>query len=129
MLDNRNSHLYPVWEDYIASKDVVAAFRYIVGRAACDCRFTCGIYEKGKVKDFRIFDLSGDSQLYSFITNKEWLLFYFRKPSRRLFSDRGKVSGAFDTFNEPNEGEWTVRLFNIGDVDRVWELLGDGNTV
>jgi len=119
LTDAKHSELYRDWESYIDVPDARAAFRYIVGVAACSGRYRCHIQWKGDVRDFRFHDVSGE-QTHSFITNQRWLLFYFRPPAVRSGEySRERLSQDFDSFEENPAGEWTVKLTNIADVDRL----------
>jgi hypothetical protein len=104
---------------FIEVPETHAAFCYIIGIAACSKRYQCDIQWKGKVRDFRFFDASGE-QPYSFITNQRWLLFYFRLPAvRSNVNLRDRLGEAFDSFEENSAGGWTVKLSTVADVDRL----------
>ena len=123
LTDVKNSALYIEWLNYIEDSKVRAAFRYIVGLAACSNRFQCHIQWKGEVRDFRFHDDSGD-QPHSFITNLRWLLFYFRPPAIRASRHaRDSLQKAFDSFEETPAGEWTVKLRCISDVDKLTKCV------
>jgi hypothetical protein len=119
----KNSDLIPQWLGHIEDQQAKEAFVYLVGLAAALTEFQCHAQFKGEVRDFR-FITTGEEQPFSFIPNKQWLLFYFRAPSVRS----GKYSlqslqHEFDGAAENTRGEWTVRLRSISDVQRLWKLL------
>ncbi len=123
--DAHNSQLYADWLDYIASEDTKDAFRYIVGLASTLRDFNCYPQWKGRVRDFRFYlGNTMDEMPFAFIPNKTWLLFYFRRPA----VDSGNYSWeeltrAFTSTAENNTGEWTVKLHDVNDVQRLFELL------
>jgi len=121
---SENLRLLAIWSEYIAENETRSAFWYLIGMSACLINYQCLADWKGDVRDFRYFD-SDERQLYSFITNQKWLLFYFRLPAIR--SDRHSKERLFDLFADANEntaGEWTVKIKSIDDVDRLVKFLG-----
>ena len=119
LTDAKNAQLYAEWEQFIEAPEARAAFRYLVGLAACSKRFNCHIQWKGEVRDFRFHDTSGE-QPHSFITNQRWLLFYFRPPAVRSGAySRELLAQDFETFEENPAGEWTLKLRSIPDVERL----------
>ena len=117
--DARNTHLYTEWANFIETPPTRGAFCYIVGVAACSPRFLCHIQWKGQVRDFRFHEASGD-QPFSFITIRRWLLFYFRLPAVRSGAYlRDLLEKDFRSFRENPQGEWTIKLRNIADFDRL----------
>ena len=122
LADSKNQDLYAEWIDYIEDPKTKQAFRYIVGVAAASVEFVCYPQLKGAsgpVKDFRFFDSEGE-QRFAFITNKKWLLFYFRPPALRSqrYSRECLISD-FSSFVETPAGEWTVKLSCVDDVVRL----------
>ncbi len=92
--------------------------------SACLGKYNCEIRWKGEVRDFRFFDTGGE-QPFSFITNQQWLLFYFRLPAVRSNRySKERVSELFDSFVENSAGEWTVKIRSIADVERIANYLG-----
>ena len=119
-----NSTLYIEWSQAIADPDVRNAFRYLVGLCAENTRYTCHPQWKGEVRDFRFID-EGNEQPFSFIVNRNWLLFYFRSPAiRRKLVARASLAANFDSLNENTAGEFTVKLRSISDIQRLWNLIG-----
>ena len=137
MLRNaKNAALLPEHLHYIADPDVQDAFVYMVGLAASDPRFQCYGELKGAIRDFRFLDGDGQ-QLFSFIVNRESLLFYFRAPA--VSSGRFALNDLrvlFPTASVNNIGEWTVRIKMIAEAKALWSYLnagvgfvsGDGST-
>jgi hypothetical protein len=120
-----NAEMYGEWLAYIETEGTRDAFLYLVGLAACVTGYTCFPKPKGVVRAFR-FMLAGneEEQPFAFIPNQEWLLFYFRLPAVRS----GRYSfdtlrEAFDSANENEAGEWTVKLRSISEVKRLWRIL------
>lgn len=123
LTDVRNPTLYAQWLDYIDDQPTKAAFRYIIGVAACSETLQCHIQWKGEIRDFRLHDDNGE-QVYSFITNRHWLLFYFRAPALRLGRcSRTSLQTDFDTFEENSAGEWTVKIASITDVSKLMKYV------
>lgn len=119
-----DSSVFREMAEYISDDGARNAFRYLFGLAAEDPRFTCYPNKKGDVLDFRFDSPRGDPP-FSFIANRSFLLFYFRKPS--IDTQRWTVSelnGHFDSANENPSGEFTVKLRSISDVQRLWRLVG-----
>jgi hypothetical protein len=116
----QNSELYSEWAAFIQSAQTREAFNFIVGLAASSKKFNCHIQWKGdNVRDFRLHDAKGE-QPYSFITNQQWLLFYFWPPAVRAgIPSRERLAQDFDSFNENPKGEWTVKIRSIDDVKRL----------
>ena len=112
------------WLEYIKDCDTRAAFCYLVGMSACLRHYNCKIKWKGKIRDLQFHDLSGE-QLFSFTTNQNWLLFYFRPPSLRsgIFSIE-TLTRQFESFDQSKVGEWTIKIRCIDDVDRLSRFLG-----
>ena len=124
LLATQQFDLYPEWSRAIESSDTRAAFFYLVGIAASSKRFTCHAQWKGDIRDFRIIDTVSGEQPHSFITNQQWLLFYFRSPAVRSDScSRDKVAAHFASFHENPAGEWTIKLTSIADVDRLSRVI------
>ena len=124
LASDQDFDLYPTWGSWIEAEETRAAFFYLVGIAACSKQFTCHAQWKGEIRDYRFIEIGGSEQPFSFITNQRWLLFYFRPPALRSGQySRKAISEAFNSFSENSAGEWTVKLRNICDVDRLVKLL------
>jgi len=123
LLEAKNSALLPEHARYIADRDVRDAFFYLVGLAASDPRFQCFGEVKGPIRDFRFIDAAGQ-QLFSFIVNRESLLFYLRPPAvtcgRYALAD---LLALFPAANVNSTGEWTVRLRKIAEARQLWSYL------
>lgn len=123
LTDARNAELYAEWVNAISDSQTQGAFHYFVGIAACLPNYKCQIQWKGEVRDFRFHD-EGGAQEFSFIVNKNWILFYFRPPAvssgRYVSKD---LKNLFDSFAENSAGEWMVRLRSIADVERLIRFL------
>jgi hypothetical protein len=114
-----NKELIGQWLSYIEDQDTKRAFQFLVGIGATSNRFTCHAQWKGDVRDFRFLE-SSEEQPHSFITNRHWLLFYFRPPAvRACQAGRSMLERDFDTFQETPAGEWTVRLRTIDDIAKL----------
>lgn len=120
----RNPELYREWERFIEARETRAAFRYLVGIAACSAKYHCHIQWKGKVRDFRFHDRDG-KQPFAFITNQRWLLFYVRLPAVRgtSTSTLKELKRAFDDAKLNAAGEWTIKLKSISDVDLLRQFI------
>lgn len=124
LLDTQQFDLYPEWLRAIEADSVRAALLYLVGIAATSNRFVCHAQWKGDVRDFRFIEIASREQPHSFITNQQWLLFYFRPPAVRSNGySRTEVTKYFDSFHETPEGEWTVKLKSISDVERLLNVI------
>jgi len=109
--------------EYIAAPETKEAFAYLVGSAALSRELSCHAQMKGAIHDFRLFDASG-SQPFSFIVNRDSLLFYFRPPA--VQSGRfslPELEGSFEEVRENNSGEWTVRITNLEIARRLWAYI------
>ena len=121
---NTETALFAEWLDSIEDRDARSAFCYLVGIAICLQDYECRIQLKGDVRDFQFYNTAGE-QLFSFITNQRWLLFYFRAPALRSggFSFE-RLKEQFESLSENRAGEWTIRIRTIKDVDRLAQYLG-----
>lgn len=121
-----NSSLYPKWLNHLISDEAKEALQLLIGIAATTQNYNCQIQwkgENGPIKDFRFYDQAGD-QRFSFITNKGWLLFYFRLPAVRSGEyEADQLGTLFKTFNVNTRGEWTVKLTNIRDVRNLSKVI------
>jgi hypothetical protein len=112
--------LYPEWSCAIESDAARAAFHYMIGIAASSKRFLCHAQWKGVIRDFRFIEPSSGAQPHSFITNERWLLFYFRLPAIRSSKySYDRLAIAFDTVHENSAGEWTLKLSDVQDIQRL----------
>lgn len=119
----QNAELYAEWLAHIEATETQDAFCYLVGRAVVLRSLKCHPQHKGVVRDVRLMD-ERNEQLFSFIPNKTWLLFYFRAPAVRSGKySFNALSCAFDSAAENNSDEWTVKLRCIADVQRLFALL------
>ena len=121
---NQDTQLFLQWSQFIEHDETRAAFHYLVGIGACLENHNCHVRWKGQVRDFRFYDTVGE-QPFSFITNKRWLLFYFRPPAVRSQAySKDELSDLFDSFSENTAGEWTIKIRSIADVDRIADYIG-----
>lgn len=136
LTDAKNASVLPDQLEYIASQDVKDAYIFLVGAAATSYRFQCHGELKGVIRDFRLYDESGQ-QPFAFIVNRESLLFYFRLPAIRsgvYVLDELLVK--FDDVGENSAGEWTLRIPDLATARQLWAYLqertefrsGDGST-
>jgi hypothetical protein len=127
LMKDKNSTILHEHPEHISSRDVRDAYRYLVGAAATDDRFTYFAAHKGAIRDFRFFD-PGGQQAYAFIVNRESPLFYFRAPAvacgRHLFSG---LQPPFTEVGENESGEWTVRIADLPSAQRLWTLISPTN--
>lgn len=126
LLDAKNATLLSEHFQYIADADTQDAFAYLVGLAASDPRLQCYGEVKGAVRDFRFLDPAGQ-QMFSFIVNRESLLFYFRSPA--VTSGRyalTELRALFQTVSVNNAGEWTVRIQKSAEAREIWSYLSTG---
>ena len=124
LLASQQFDLYPEWSRTIESDAARAAFHYLVGIAASSRRFMCHAQWKGEIRDFRFIEIASGEQSHSFITNQQWLLFYFRPPALRsgVYS-RDEVERAFESFRENTAGEWTIKLASVSDVQALSKII------
>lgn len=122
-VDLKKLLLIPSWFEYIKVHSVGQAYCQIVGRAASSLAFQCYAQKKGKVRDLRFFDAYGN-QYFAIIINKQSLLFYFRKPAIKIGDYNFEaLQRAFPLAQLNAAKEWTVRLLNIEDVERLWLFI------
>ena len=123
LANSLNPSLYNEWLEHVKAPDVKDAFVFLVGSAATMMELTCHAQFKGVIRDFRFLNTRNE-QLFSFIVNRKWLLFYFRPPSvrsgRYQFHD---VQSRFPDSNENRRGEWTMRLRSVEDVRKLITYL------
>jgi hypothetical protein len=75
------------------------------------------------IRDFRYYD-AGGLQPYAFIVNRESLLFYFRAPAVKSGKNNlAEIQALFTEVNQNNSGEWTVRIEDLAEAQRLSELL------
>ncbi len=118
------------WRKHIQIDEVREAFDYFLERADDSGLYRCKLRLKGVARDF-CFEANGE-QPFSFITNKKWLLFYFRPPAVNSGAYRkAKLREDFgEKFkdNPNNATEWTVRLQSRDDVERLLHhILGQSS--
>lgn len=124
LLATQDFALYPEWSCAIESDEARAAFHYLIGVAASSRRYICHAQWKGEVRDFRFIEQSSGEQPHSFITNRRWLLFYFRPPAVRSAQYcRDTIVQTFETFRENPAGEWTLKLSGVADVQRLCKIV------
>lgn len=126
LAESKNANLLPQFLEHITAPEIKDAYSYLVGVAAVDRTFKCYPEFKSFIRDFRFYAESGE-QPFAFIVNQASLLFYFRAPAvrsgRYSLSDLKQLN---ESSAENSSGEWTVRLVNIGDVQRLWNYLKHG---
>jgi len=119
----KDSFLIPEWYEYIEAIQVREAFIHIVGLSAVVRDFRCHAQRKGEVRDYRFY-AQNNEQWFALIPNKNWLLFYIRKPAVNSdMYDFHSFEAAFDSVTKKPTGEWTIRIRCIDDVRRLWSLL------
>jgi hypothetical protein len=126
LADSFNPELYYDWLTHILAPETKDAFIFIVGYAACLSEYKCHPQFKGKngpLRDFRFFN-SRNEQVFAFIVNQQWLLFYFRAPAVR--SNRYSFETIKSTFSSAltnNGGEWTIKIKSIADAKALTNML------
>ena len=114
---------------FIASEPVREAYRYLIDYASRLEGYDCYPDWGGSViRSFRYAHNRSQPRShhrYSFITNKKWVLFYFRLPSEvgqpnQLIAELNRM---FTDVNRNTDGEITVRIKNIGDARRLMEFI------
>ena len=124
LVNDIHDKLFNEWSESIIDDEVRAAFWYLVGLSACLNSHECRIQRKGEIRDFRFYERGGE-QPFSFITNQQWLLFYFQPPAIRSGRySKERLLELFDSFKENPDGEWTVKIRSVGDADCVAKYLG-----
>jgi len=119
----KNGELIPQYVAKITAPETLDALRMIIGLSAELEGWECYPQKKGEVNDFRFFDSSGE-QVFAFIPNQKWLLFYFRKPAIRSGQfDFQTLSALLDTASENNGGEWTVKIRDTSELKTLWSYL------
>jgi hypothetical protein len=127
LAESKNAKLYAEFLDCVKVPETRDAFRYLVGLAATLKSYSCHPHQSDPAnkRDFQFWNLEGDQQPFSFLTNQKWLLFYFRNLAGQ--SNHCTYESLKETFgdeaNENPAGEWTVKLQSIPDVQRLWKLL------
>lgn len=115
--------LYCEWLEHVRDPEARNAFLYLVGLAACSPAYVCSPKQKGGVKDFRYVD-GEKRQHFAFIPNTRWLLFYFRLPAIRTGRySMTELQTAFGSVGTNKAGEWTVRIANVADANRLWNII------
>ena len=124
LANSLNSALYTEWLEHVQVPEVKDAFSFLVGSAATMRTLTCHAQFKGVVRDFRFLNQDNE-QPFSFIVNRNWLLFYFRAPSVRSAKYAfAELKNQFIESNENNRGEWTVRLRTVDDARKLVKFIG-----
>ena len=101
----------------IGAEPVSSAFDLLVAHGASCPEFSCSPKTKGVIRSFRYHTLDGASQPYSFIVNRESLLFYVRLPgAKRLCGALSDVRKQFGKTSENTAGETTIRIQSIDDA-------------
>jgi len=126
MLGNTtDNNLFIDWSDRIAVEQVRASFQYFVGVAATLQDFDCFIEQKGEVRNFHFYEKQTGEQPFGFVSSREWLLFTFRAPAvRSIAYSLGELQSVFSSARENAQGEWTVRVRTIEDVDKLINFIG-----
>lgn len=116
------------WSDCIAVEQVRASFQYLVGVAATLRDFDCLIEQKGEVRKLQFYEKQTHEQPFGFVSSREWLLFTFRAPAVRSTAySLSELQSVFSSARENEQGEWTVRIRTIEDVDRLVSFIGWDN--
>ncbi len=118
---SRSSSIVDAYEK-ITSSETRSAFMYMIvnsGRLK-DINTTSSSEGNKKHIDFR----KGNTIYFAFITNSEWLLFYFRKP---LFNNesvtRNDIYLNFPLAELNPTDEITLKIHSLDDVKRVFEFI------
>lgn len=123
MLADMELALVEEFGEYIEWPSIKAAYYILVGAGAALREYRCVVKFKGAVRDFRFYDLDQD-QPFSFIINKNSLLFYFRLPAVRSGRfQMEKLKSRFSDVKENNRGEWTVRVGDTNDAVRLVSIV------
>ena len=119
MSPRKNLPLYAEWANHIECDETRIAYRTLIGAAAESSSFSCYPTRSGVVRYFRICDHEQE-QLFSFIVNKNWLLFYFRPTAvRRAKFSKVEIERHFGKVNDINTDEWTVRVRSRKDAMKI----------
>lgn len=99
-----------------------AAFFYLVTDAKMRRNYVVGPGGHGFVKNFRYYH--NGKWFYSFIPNKNSLLWYFRRPLLNEYAvDTLSLKNSFDDVKVTGSNEITVRLNNFQDAARIVTYL------
>ncbi len=108
--------------DRIEVPEVRAAFLYLVTDAKMRRDYVVGPGGHGFVKNFKYF--YGERWFYSFIPNKNSLLWYFRQPLLNEYAvDTVSLKDSFDEVKVTGSNEITVRLNNFDDATEIVTYL------
>jgi hypothetical protein len=123
MLSKINMELYQKYADYVRIVEVRDAFHTLVGAASSVSNLNCYPEQKGEIQDFRYYS-ADKKQPFSFIINRNSLLFYLRPPAiesnKYSFS---KIRNHFTEVNMNTRGEWTIRICNRRDALIITEMI------
>ena len=124
MLDGAlQPELYCQWLERVSDPEARYAFLHLVGLAACSTEYVCFPQRKGVIRDFRFID-GEKRQLFAFIPNARWLLFYFRLPAIRTGRySMAELQATFGSVGTNNAGDWTVKIANFADAHRLWNII------
>jgi hypothetical protein len=125
LANTTDSNLIVDWSDRIAVEQVRSTFQYLVGVAALLRDFDCLVEQKGEVRNLHFYDKQTREQPFGFISSREWLLFTFRDPAVRSTAySLSELQSVFSSARENSQGEWTVRIRTIEDVDKLISFIG-----
>ncbi|WP_143006125.1 hypothetical protein [Limimonas halophila] len=127
MIDERaDPKLVKMFSDYINQEDVRDAFFYLIGISASLEKYKCipkAVKNDKNKKSFKIRNVKTEKDEFSFIVNRESILFYIRKPALDSgFYDFDKINNIFGC-TENNLGEWEVRILTTKDAKSLWQYL------
>lgn len=112
---------------FITSEPVREAYRYLIEYASRLPKYHCYPDMNGVIQSFRYADSKSQPRSqhqFSFITNKKWLLFYFRRPDdgdRQI--DILRLKHVFPEANKTPKGELTVRVKHVADARRLMAFV------
>lgn len=118
----------PDWLDtlrsQIASGDTASAFDLLIDHARALKGFRCGAGKHGYIYDFRYIDSETGEWVFAFITNKQHLLFYLRKPGVQRFQHlRDALESEVAKIEETSDGQWKLRIEKAFEADALLGVL------
>jgi hypothetical protein len=117
-----NRLLYPDYYELIQDVGTKQAYSYLVGWASSLRHYDCLPSSHGVIPDFRF--IRGSEWEFAFIPNQKWLLFYFRKPSRKYEKySRSEIMTRFPETKENNGGEFTVKISTLSEAVKLAEYI------
>ncbi|RON08863.1 hypothetical protein BK659_16020 [Pseudomonas brassicacearum] len=123
--DARDAAKYVEYYSSIESPQVREAFCMLVGAISATKNYDCSPWTLGGLeRSIGIFSASDGSCPFSFVSNHNWLLFYFRLPSFKTEHHSLKaLSVEFGEVNEKPDGERTIKLRSVDDVRRLLRII------